>query len=64
MSINEILFYRETGNLYPLDIRHSPQRRADFDAVPACLQLPSRCNKLTFGQVRLETDKKPAKNHR
>ena len=36
----------------------------DVMPVPACLQLPSRCNKFTFGQVRLETDKKPAKNHR
>ena len=34
MPINEVLFFGETGNLYPLDVRHSPQQRADFDPIP------------------------------
>jgi len=34
MSINEVLYYNETGNLYPLDIRHSPEQRHFFDPTP------------------------------
>ncbi|HBY08636.1 MAG TPA: alpha-amylase [Chloroflexi bacterium] len=32
MPINETVYYEKTGDLYPLDIRHTPRERVFFDA--------------------------------